>query len=297
MSDYKIYHDTYSSVIMEAEKYAEMNGYEVGSEGVDTFTGGVSYGHTKRLYWDMLRDGKDANQLNIQIYRLDSGKYELNMYFSKKVMADGGHLKSELKALNNLLQKHSNIKNKESMHYKYGGSVHKSVYSVAWSEKSKSGVNTRDFDTKQDADKFYSELIKMPDIELVMYDFEQYNQYGMLKDKKAIKIFNFKYGEDKYAKGGSINVDSLNVGDKIGFLRPRTGRYEYADILSIEGDNINLVVRHPKRSQWDNYFTETKERVKKYTNTESEDWKDARSIMKIKKFADGGSVDNAQMKE
>ena len=100
------------------------------------------------------------------------------------------------------------------------------------------------------------------------------------------------YFEDEaidYAKGGSVDVNSLNVGDKIGFLRPRTGRYEYADILSIEGDNINLVVRHPKRSQWDNYFTETKERVKKFTNQESEDFKE-KSVMKIKKFADGGTM-------
>jgi hypothetical protein len=64
---------------------------------------------------------------------------------------------------------------------------------------------------------------------------------------------------EKYAEGGSI--EGLKVGSKVGFLRPRIGRYEWAEVLSIDGDNVNLVVRHPKRKQWDNYFTETKQRI------------------------------------
>jgi len=99
------------------------------------------------------------------------------------------------------------------------------------------------------------------------------------------------YVMENYANGGSI--DHLKVGSKIGFLRPRTGRYEWAEVLSIDGDNVNLVVRHPKRRQWDNYFTETKERIKKYTNTIDENWNDGknRTSMKIK-FEDGGSIDS-----
>ena len=117
----------------------------------------------------------------------------------------------------------------------------------------------------------------------------KYEKGGKTKKDPPIVRSYFEDEAIDYAKGGSVDVNSLNVGDKIGFLRPRTGRYEYADILSIEGDNINLVVRHPKRSQWDNYFTETKERVKKFTNQESEDFKE-KSVMKIKKFADGGTT-------
>ena len=90
-----------------------------------------------------------------------------------------------------------------------------------------------------------------------------------------------------FADGGG--VESLKVGSKVGFLRPRTGRYEYAEVLSIDGNNVNLVVRHPKRSQWDNYFTETKERITKFLNTPSEDWKDGRPVFKVK-YADGGGV-------
>jgi hypothetical protein len=96
-----------------------------------------------------------------------------------------------------------------------------------------------------------------------------------------------------YSDGGG--VESLKVGSKVGFLRPRTGRYEYAEVLSIDGNNVNLVVRHPKRSQWDNYFTETKERITKFLNTPSEDWKDGRPVFKVK-YADGGSLDGELFK-
>ena len=91
----------------------------------------------------------------------------------------------------------------------------------------------------------------------------------------------------KLANGGQF--ESLKVGSKVGFLRPQTGRYEYAEVLSIDGNNVNLVVRHPKRSQWDNYFSETKERISKFLNTPSEDWKDGRPVLKIK-YAEGGEV-------
>jgi hypothetical protein len=64
------------------------------------------------------------------------------------------------------------------------------------------------------------------------------------------------------ADGGSIK--DIKIGSKIGFLRPNTGRYEYAEVLSMDNEKINLVVRHPKRSQLDNYFTETKERIRQF---------------------------------
>jgi hypothetical protein len=102
--------------------------------------------------------------------------------------------------------------------------------------------------------------------------------------------------QSKMAHGGSI--EGLKVGSKVGFLRPRIGRYEWAEVLSIDGDNVNLVVRHPKRKQWDNYFTETKQRIEKYTNTVDENWHDGRgrTTMKIKyehggsMYADGGNM-------
>ena len=110
-----------------------------------------------------------------------------------------------------------------------------------------------------------------------------------LVDKQVIKgtqeaTYTLK---EKMAQGGEI--ESLKVGSKIGFLRPQTGRYEYAEVLSIDENNVNLVVRHPKKVYLDNYFTETKERISKFSNTPSEDWKDGRPVVKIK-YAKGGKI-------
>ena len=92
---------------------------------------------------------------------------------------------------------------------------------------------------------------------------------------------------EKMADGGKI--ESLKVGSKLGFLRPETGRYAYAEVLSIDGNNVKLVVRHPKKTYLDNYFTETKERILEFLNTPSEDWKDGRPVVKIK-YENGGTT-------
>lgn len=103
-----------------------------------------------------------------------------------------------------------------------------------------------------------------------------------------VKLFINKILTKKgsFANGGSI--DKLKVGSKVGFLRPHTGRYEYAEILSFDGDNVNMVVRHPKNKSWDNYFTETLSRIEKYSDISSEDWSD-KKLMKLK-FEHGGSI-------
>ena len=96
-------------------------------------------------------------------------------------------------------------------------------------------------------------------------------------------------GGGMMAKGGMIKV-----GGKVGFLRPNTGRYEYAEVLEIDGDKVSLVVRHPKRSQWDNFFTESKDRLVGFTKTSSEDWKDGRPLVKF--MADGGEISSFEKK-
>lgn len=100
----------------------------------------------------------------------------------------------------------------------------------------------------------------------------------------------------RYAEGGSVN-EEIKVGGQIGFLNPKNGRYMYSDILSIEGEKVNMVERHPTRSSWDNYFTETLERIHKYLKTPSEDFGDGRMLMKYRKpssnkFAEGGGVNS-----
>jgi hypothetical protein len=77
-SGYEIYHSTLSSVLDEIERYVQSKGYEVG----DYFPliNHVSYGTTEKTDLELLKNGKLANNLKIQIYRMESGKYELNCY-------------------------------------------------------------------------------------------------------------------------------------------------------------------------------------------------------------------------
>jgi hypothetical protein len=106
------------------------------------------------------------------------------------------------------------------------------------------------------------------------------NGYNAISELDSDGYYDFWVYETKAEEKAEHN---FKIGSKIGFLRPNTGRYEYADVISIDGENVNFVVRHPKRSQLDNYFTETKSKISKGLDTSSEDWKDGRALIIIKK--------------
>lgn len=79
------YHETLSSAIQDAKKMAESLGYTVNDDDLFTKfgTGGVGYGETKNDMIELYRDGKlQRKMLNISIYRLDSGRYELVTYIN-----------------------------------------------------------------------------------------------------------------------------------------------------------------------------------------------------------------------
>jgi hypothetical protein len=98
-SGYEIYHNTLSACLDEIESYVTSKGYTLG----DYFPliNHISYGSTERTQLEMLKDGRIANTLAIQIYRLDSGKYELNCYPVRKFSGGGGLNKSKFKAIPN----------------------------------------------------------------------------------------------------------------------------------------------------------------------------------------------------
>ena len=77
-----IYHTTLRSVVESIEAYIIANGYEV-PETMQTvhYWQAVGYGETFRDNLE-LADTKN-NGVSFQIYRMDSGNYELNMYFWK----------------------------------------------------------------------------------------------------------------------------------------------------------------------------------------------------------------------
>jgi antirestriction protein len=80
---YDIYHNTLAATLDEINDYARRNGYTLGEFSREV--GHISYGTTWRAYAPCMDDsGKQVNTIQVQIYRMDSGKYELNAYFDKK---------------------------------------------------------------------------------------------------------------------------------------------------------------------------------------------------------------------
>ncbi len=79
---FEIYHETLSSALDEIEKWAKANGYDLsGDYFPDPKVGGINYGETKRFSRPMYKEGKKKEGLIlVQIYRMDSGRYELNLY-------------------------------------------------------------------------------------------------------------------------------------------------------------------------------------------------------------------------
>lgn len=88
---HRIYFSSFAEVMDAINDIAEENGYNVVDIFPDLSYGGVGYGQTKRAKVELEWNGKDKmgkskkrekNTLNVQIYRMDSGNYELNSYFS-----------------------------------------------------------------------------------------------------------------------------------------------------------------------------------------------------------------------
>ena len=80
---YDLYHETLAATLDEVEDFARRNDYTLGE--YDKTIQHVAYGTTWRASAPCFDEaGKQLNTIQVQIYRMDSGKYELNMYFSKK---------------------------------------------------------------------------------------------------------------------------------------------------------------------------------------------------------------------
>ena len=82
---YQVYHNSYTSAINTALEYAEKQGYEYDQEETASKIGmgpkKPSEGKTNRISIGLTKNGKPQNkQLNIQVYGMGDGKYELNTY-------------------------------------------------------------------------------------------------------------------------------------------------------------------------------------------------------------------------
>ena len=80
--DYEVYHKSLASCFDEAEKYVVNRGFEpIEFELSDPQH--VAYGQTQRYSKELTLNGKPQRKgFHVQIYRMDSGNYELNMYIN-----------------------------------------------------------------------------------------------------------------------------------------------------------------------------------------------------------------------
>ena len=78
--DFETYHKTLASCFNEAETYVTKRGYDP-IEFQLSDPQHVAYGETQKYHKELTVNGKlQRKELHIQIYRMDSGTYELNMY-------------------------------------------------------------------------------------------------------------------------------------------------------------------------------------------------------------------------
>ena len=87
--DYELYHKTYSDAVQHAADVAKKQGYEIDQDSWDSE---ISFGQRKPSKGktvskkvELTKGGKSQKKkLHIQVYGMDSGKYELNMYIESK---------------------------------------------------------------------------------------------------------------------------------------------------------------------------------------------------------------------
>jgi len=87
LNEAQLYHNSFSAAVQHAMKQVQKKGYEVDEEDwqrkVASGPSKPSAGKTNRYTVNLMKNGKPVKQkLQMQVYGMDSGKYELNMYVS-----------------------------------------------------------------------------------------------------------------------------------------------------------------------------------------------------------------------
>jgi len=86
-TNYQLYHPTFISASQAAHDYAEKKGYEINdnewfsSVSTGKKRGRPAVGKSNSFHVKLNKNGKEQRkQLHFQVYGMESGKYELNMY-------------------------------------------------------------------------------------------------------------------------------------------------------------------------------------------------------------------------
>lgn len=82
---YPVLHDTLHSAVQTALAHTKKDGYEVHEDEefnkITTAYKNLSIGKTDEFHLELTKNGKpQSKMLHIQVYRMDTGRYELNFY-------------------------------------------------------------------------------------------------------------------------------------------------------------------------------------------------------------------------
>jgi hypothetical protein len=78
--DFETYHKTLSAALDEVRNYVIRRGFDPIEFDINDVQH-IAYGQTERFHKELTKNGKPLrNTMNVQIYRMDNGNYELNMY-------------------------------------------------------------------------------------------------------------------------------------------------------------------------------------------------------------------------
>lgn len=73
----------------------------------------------------------------------------------------------------------------------------------------------------------------------------------------------------------------IKVGDKLGYLNPKNGRYKYVEIVSMNADKITMLdIQKVGSRKIDNIYNEYMPNVLQYIKESSIDFKDGRKLIK-----------------
>ena len=73
----------------------------------------------------------------------------------------------------------------------------------------------------------------------------------------------------------------LKIGDKIGYLKPKTGKYTFVEIVSINDNKLTMLqIQRVGKRKINNIYTEETENVLRWLKEGSFNFKDGRPLLK-----------------
>ena len=274
------YKESFGDVNINVEDVFTENGSEelkyenVGYGGI-RFMGNINGKvPTQGLYY---KDSQTKNKIQNVIRALDQNNEDKRSIVDD-IIKQKGKPKQQLSVLNMIAKRLEN-----------GGIADDKTheYRVMYSYKSRDGVDTDSFQDEESARNFYNEKIKEDDIELVMFDYNQYNKLGYVIDHKHFAAYSWK--DTKFENGGGVGESFLvNLNRKIkmrGVDDNKIYTWTLGEVIDrINQDNSTDEFNYDE-SDWVEGFNET------LTEFYSLNDKNGKPLNDLSKLSNGGAVD------